>query len=94
MYYESFCEQNICKSDSLCLSLLISDSYIKLGARTPSEKDFCGTQCLTPDCEGLILKVQIYDSMDYMTRTVEDRKLKEKLGKEASVKKIEKKKRI
>ena len=69
-------------------------SYIKLGARTPSEKDFCGTQCLTPDCEGLILKVQIYDSMDYMTRTVEDRKLKEKLGKEASVKKIEKKKRI
>ena len=24
MYYESFCEQNICKSDSLCLSLLIS----------------------------------------------------------------------
>ena len=30
--YESFCEQNICKSDSLCLSLLISgfiQSFLK-----------------------------------------------------------------
>ena len=27
IYYESFCEQNICKSDSLCPSLLISESH-------------------------------------------------------------------
>ena len=36
-YYESFCEQNICKSDSLCLSLLISALRMRKQPRLSTE---------------------------------------------------------
>jgi len=43
-----------------------------------TEKDFLGLTCLTPDCKGIIIKIQIYDiNADYIT--VEDKNLYEKI---------------
>ena len=55
------------------------------GSKAPTEKDFCGQVCskhFTPDCEGIIIKIEIVDAMEIL-RTIEDSKLNEKLEQEA-----------
>ena len=94
-YYRIFCNSTcILDYHEICWSQIKAQStHIVKGTKIPSEKDFCGTKCLTPDCEGIILKIQIIDSMDYMTKTVEDRKLIERLELEALKKEEERKRK-
>merc|ERR1712050_197318 len=48
-------------------------------AKTPSEKDFFGRPCFTPDCEGVIIKIQIFESDGLDSKNLEDKKLIEKI---------------
>merc|ERR1712227_458393 len=53
--------------------------------KVPTERDFFGLPCLTPDCEGVIIRIEIVNSMD--TKIIEDKKLIERLEKEEIEKK-------
>merc|ERR1712179_478003 len=55
-------------------------------SKTPTEKDFFGLNCFTPDCEGLIIKIQIYDAYGEV-KTLEDKKLMDKIESEERDKK-------
>jgi hypothetical protein len=46
-------------------------------AHTTTEKDFISRQCLTPDCEGIIIKVEIHNQIDEV-KIIEDAKLMER----------------
>ena len=46
--------------------------------QVPSDKDLLGQPCLTPDCEGLLVKILIYDHNGW-TVTLEDGKLVKKI---------------
>ena len=93
-YYQVHCNAqcNVVYHESCWTEVKKLSTHILLGTKIPSEKDFFGKKCLTPDCGGIILKVQIIDSMDFMTRTIEDKRLIEKLEKEALEKKMMRKK--
>ena len=64
--------------------------------KVPTERDFFGLPCLTPDCEGVIIRIEIVNSMD--TKIIEDKKLIERLEKEEIEKKeaekLEKEKKV
>eukprot|EP00092_Neocalanus_flemingeri_P039096 GFUD01042557.1.p1 GENE.GFUD01042557.1~~GFUD01042557.1.p1 ORF type:complete len:1549 (-),score=469.67 GFUD01042557.1:273-4919(-) len=60
--------------------------------KTPTEKDFFGLTCFTPDCEGLIIKIQIYDSNGDV-KTLEDKKLMDRIENEEKIKKEEERKK-
>ncbi len=47
-------------------------------SKLPTEKDFIGRQCVTPDCEGVSIRVEIYNQ-DGDVHNVEDAKLMERL---------------
>ena len=53
--------------------------------KVPTEKDFFALPCLTPDCEGVIVRIEIVNSMD--SKIIEDKKMIEKLEKEEMEKK-------
>jgi len=94
-YFKVWCRSN-CALDfhDTCWGALKTD-YIDILAKatkTPTEKDFFGLKCFTPDCEGLIIKIQIYDS-NGENKTLEDKKLMDKLEMEEKIKKDEEKKK-
>ena len=93
-YYQVHCNAhcNVVYHECCWTEVKRLSTHILMGTKIPSEKDFCGQICLTPDCGGIILKVQIIDSMEFMMRTIEDKRLIEKLEKEASEKEMIKRK--
>ena len=83
-YYKVYCNSN-CALDyhESCWAKLKTD-LAEIKSRL-TEQDFFGKSCLTPDCEGVIIKIQIID-ID-QDRTFEDKKLLERLEKEELAKK-------
>ena len=51
----------------------------KEGVKIPSEKDFFGKQCFTPDCGSIIIKIIIFESCDGEPKVIEDKKINEKI---------------
>ena len=49
--------------------------------KTPSEKDFFGQPCLTPDCDGELIKIEVHDECGKLT-TLQGDRLKEKFEEE------------
>jgi len=94
-YFKVWCRSN-CALDyhENCWTALKTD-YIDIIAkanRTPTEKDFFGMTCFTPDCDGIIIKIQIYDAYGDF-KTLEDKKLLEKIENEEKIRKEEEKKK-
>eukprot|EP00090_Calanus_glacialis_P031446 TRINITY_DN5190_c0_g1_i2.p1 TRINITY_DN5190_c0_g1~~TRINITY_DN5190_c0_g1_i2.p1 ORF type:complete len:1519 (-),score=592.62 TRINITY_DN5190_c0_g1_i2:152-4708(-) len=94
-YFKVWCRSN-CALDfhENCWGEKKND-YIDIVAKsskTPTEKDFFGLTCFTPDCEGVIIKIQIFDSYGDV-KTLEDKKLMEKIESEERIKKEEEKKK-
>ena len=60
-YFKVWCRSN-CALDfhenCWCEKKNDSIDYAK-SSKTPTEKDFFGQKCFTPDCEGVIIKIQI-----------------------------------
>ena len=46
--------------------------------KTPSEKDFFGQPCLTPDCDGELIKIEVHDECGNV-KTLQGDKLKDKV---------------
>ena len=85
-FYRVYCTDS-CSLDyhDCCWSSFKVDISKAKGSKAPTEKDFCGQVCsknFTPDCEGIIIKIEIVDAMEIL-RTIEDSKLNEKLEQEA-----------
>ena len=57
-------------------------SEFKEGVKIPSERDFFGKRCFTPDCGSIIIKIIIYESCDGDPKVIEDKKLNEKIEQE------------
>ena len=81
-FYRIFCTSS-CTLDyhDSCWSSFKSDISKEKGFKAPTEKDFCGKNCFTPDCEGIIIKIQIVDAME-ISKTIENQKLKLELEQE------------
>ena len=85
-FYKIFCNSScILDYHDSCWNSLKSDMSKMKGSKIPTEKDFCGQKCFTPDCEGIIIKIQIVDAMESMT--IENKRLNERLEQEEAVKK-------
>ena len=72
---------------------ILEDSYWSswnLCTNVIFSKDFCGQKCFTPDCEGIIIKIQIVDAMESMT--IENKRLNERLEQEEEEEERKKKK--
>ena len=84
-FYRVYCTDScILDFHDCCWSSIKSDISKAKGSKAPTEKDFCGQVCckhFTPDCEGIIIKIEIVDVMEIF-RTIEDPKLNEKLEQE------------
>jgi len=95
-YYTVLCRSN-CSLDyhHPCWERQKADYSFLVGKeRTPTDKDFFGKQCFTPDCEGLIIKIVIHGSDFYEEpRILQDNKLIERLDAEDKAKKEEDKKK-
>merc|ERR1719186_2506402 len=48
-------------------------------AKVPTEKDFLGQACLTPDCDGAIVNIGIFEDPLSKVTNIQDDKLIEKL---------------
>jgi len=94
-YFKVWCRSN-CALDyhENCWGALKIDfiNIINKTSKTPTEKDFFGLKCFTPDCEGLIIRIQIFDSYGDC-KTLEDKKLLEKIENEEKTKKEEERKK-
>jgi len=92
-HYRLLCAEN-CRLEyhKVCWGLLKSEH--EWGpVRVTNDKDFLGTACLTPDCEGVINKVEIFNQ-DGESHKIEDAKLNERLKEEAKKRKQEESKRV
>ena len=69
----------------ICWSLKRAE--FKEGVKIPSEKDFFGKECFTPDCGSIIIKIIIFESCDGDPKIIEDKKLNEKIELEELMKK-------
>ena len=67
------------------------DILAKAG-KSPTEKDFFGQSCFTPDCEGIIIRIEIFDCYGEV-KTLEDKKLFEKIEYDERIKKEEERKK-
>ena len=56
--------------------------------KTPSEKDFFGQPCLTPDCDGVLEKIEVHDECGNV-KTLQGDKFKDKLEDEGKKQKNE-----
>merc|ERR1712059_217999 len=77
-----------------CWSLVKTEhKEVMKTTKSPSEKDFFGRPCFTPDCEGLIIKIQIFESDGHETKIkeLEDKKLIEKIETDEKINKKEEK---
>jgi len=94
-YYKVWCRSNCALDFHENCWVEKKNDYIDIVAKsskTPTEKDFFGLTCFTPDCEGIIIKIQIYDSYGDV-KTLEDKKLMEKIESEERIKKEEDKRK-
>jgi len=94
-YYKIWCRLNCALDFHEHCWVEKKNDYIDVlakSSKTPTEKDFFGLNCFTPDCDGVIIKIQIYDSYGDI-KTLEDKKLMEKIESEEKVKKEEEKRR-
>ena len=56
--------------------------------KTPTEKDFFGQPCLTPDCDGVLEKIEVHDECGNV-KTLQGDKFKDKLEDEGKKQKNE-----
>ena len=56
--------------------------------KTPSEKDFLGHPCLPPDCDGVLIKIEVHDE-EGKVKILQDDWLIEKLEEEENQKRKE-----
>jgi len=94
-YYKIWCRLNCVLDFHENCWVEKKNDYIDVLAKTnktPTEKDFFGLNCFTPDCEGIIIKIQIYDAYGEV-KTIEDKKLMEKIESEERNKREEEKRR-
>merc|ERR1712015_376518 len=90
-YYKVHCRLN-CQLDyhKSCWMILKEENIEKLKlTKIPTEKDFFGQPCFTPDCTGIIIKIEIVDEQNGKTTTLQDIKLNEKLDEEDKKRKEE-----
>ena len=91
-YYQVLCRSNCALEYHDCCwaekKIELKDEFkFKDIIKTPTEKDFFGLPCLTPDCEGIIVKFLIYDTQHGDPKVIEDKKLNERLEQEESLRK-------
>jgi len=94
-YYKIWCRSNCSLDFHENCWVEKKNDYIDVlskSSKTPTEKDFFGLNCFTPDCEGVIIKIQIYDAYGEV-KTLEDKKLMDKIESEERNKKEEERKR-
>ena len=86
-YYQILCRSN-CTLEYHDYCWAEKKLEFKDGVKIPSEKDFCGKVCLTPDCEGIIIKILIYETQyGGEPKVIEDKKLNERLEQQESMRK-------
>ena len=77
-FYRIFCTSTcILDYHDCCWSALKLEISKEKGFKAPTEKDFCGKNCFTPDCEGIIIKCHIVDRMEF--KLIENKKVTEQL---------------
>lgn len=86
-FFRVYCRDNCVMDYHRACWVRLKESFtaaFKL-ARPPTERDFFGKECFTPDCVGLIYKIMVYEQDGSFT-TLQDKAVEEELEKRKEIK--------